>query len=103
MAEPIAWIAWWPFDGDEPILADAVTPELGSYTGYIGLIDDSGREVGVADQMPELWRIDEVLAWARKRSRHIRIRPSWDPSTTYFHGDSELNPGLPLLQLETGL
>jgi hypothetical protein len=79
----IAWIAWWS-------AADC-------YTGYIGRIDEDGREVELLEQMPDFREIELVLSWARERSPHVRIRPEWDEAAYYWAGEESQNPGLPLL------
>ena len=79
-----AWISWDPIDG--------------GYSGYIGALDDEGRECGLVEHTPENESFSAVMAWAAARAAQIIIRPHWDPSTHYTSG-SNPSASHPLLDL----
>jgi hypothetical protein len=80
------WIAWWFARRPQ----DAVTHPPHYLCHWEGLADDGG----LLENGPDLEDLHDALAWARRRSDDIVVRPSWDPGVHYWAGQGPPLDGL---------
>lgn len=77
-----AWVAWNPLDG--------------TYSGYLALLDEDGKEAAKVDDAPDGLSFDEIVDWATASATQVFVRPHWDSGTTYWagEGDHSAHPSL---------
>jgi hypothetical protein len=83
------WIAWWFARRPQ----DAATHPAHYWCYWEGLDEDSG----LLENGMEFEKLQDALAWARRRADNIIVRPSWDPDVHYWAGQGSPPDGLKLL------
>jgi hypothetical protein len=91
------WIAWSGDDRADPDVEDPDEPGYSVSRQSDG--EDDGEDDGWCEDGPAFTDLRDAIAWARRRSDAVIVRPEWDENTYYWAGRGIDRRGLPPLDL----